>query len=87
MRLVETARRGDALVERVDSASDIDPGWLVDAEHVGVMSGAAVPEELVQQVVGRLSELARDSVEIESMPHVDERMHFALPSELRQQTA
>jgi 4-hydroxy-3-methylbut-2-enyl diphosphate reductase len=85
MRLVETARRADALVERVDSASDIDPGWLVDVEHVGVMSGAAVPEELVQRVVGRLSELARDSVEIESMPHVDERMHFALPSELRQQ--
>jgi 4-hydroxy-3-methylbut-2-enyl diphosphate reductase len=85
MRLVETARRGDALVERVDSASDIDPGWLIGVEHVGVMSGAAVPEELVQQVVGRLSELARDLVEIESMPHVDERMHFALPSELRQQ--
>jgi len=51
------------------------------------MSGAAVPEELIQQVVGRLAELVSESVEIESMPHVAERMHFVLPSDLRQQIA
>ena len=87
MRLVETARRGDTLVERVDSASDINPNWMDDVGSVGVMSGAAVPEKLVQEVVGRLAELSNDSVEIESMPHVDERMHFALPSDLRPQIA
>lgn len=42
-----------------------------------------MPEELVQQVVRRLTELANDSVEIDSMPPVDEGMHFQIPSALR----
>lgn len=87
MRLVETARREGAMVERVEFASEIDPRWLADVECLGVTSGAAVPEELVQQVVDRLAEIAGGSVEIESMPVVDERMHFQLPSVLRRQSA
>lgn len=87
MRLVEVARREGAVVERVDVAEELDPKWLANVECVGVMSGAAVPEELVQQVVARLSVLPGDAVEVESMPGVDERMQFQLPSALRDQIA
>ncbi len=90
MRLVETARSRGVRVERVDVASGIDSAWLADVERVGVMSGAAVPEELVQEVVDRLSELserAGDSAEIHSMPAVDEGMTFRIPSSLRSKSA
>jgi 4-hydroxy-3-methylbut-2-enyl diphosphate reductase len=87
MRLVETARRGDTVVERVDVASELDPKWLANVECVGVMSGAAVPEESVHEVVERLAELGGGSVEIDSMPAIDERMRFQLPSALREQVA
>lgn len=54
------------------------------------MSGAAVPEELVQEVVDRLGELserAGNSVELQSMPAVDEGMVFQIPSSLRTKSA
>ncbi len=83
MRLVEAGRRVGARVERVDEASEIDASWLDSVDRVGVTSGAAVPEGLVQGVVSRLQVLARDPVKIESMPIVDEGMHFQLPALLR----
>jgi len=83
MRLVEAARRKRTRVERVDDASELDVKWLVGVLRVGVTSGAAVPEALVQEVVQRLGQLASDSVEVESMPIVDEGMHFQLPALLR----
>jgi 4-hydroxy-3-methylbut-2-enyl diphosphate reductase len=83
MRLVEAARRVGARVERVDDAREIEGGWLVSVERVGVTSGAAVPENLVQAVMSRLEDLASGAVEIESMPIVDEGMYFRLPALLR----
>jgi 4-hydroxy-3-methylbut-2-enyl diphosphate reductase len=83
MRLVEAARRMGVRVERVDDASELDANWLTSVERVGVTSGAAVPETLVQEVVSRLEVLGSDPVEIESTPIVDEGMHFQLPALLR----
>ena len=84
MRLVEAARRAGARVERVDDGSELDAAWFGSVERVGVTSGAAVPEALVQDVVSRLRVLAPGPVEIESMPIVDEGMHFQLPAQLRE---
>lgn len=83
MRLVEAGRRMGTRVERVDDASELDVEWLVSVERVGVTSGAAVPEALVQEVVLRLDSLTSGLVEVESMPIVDEGMHFQLPAPLR----
>jgi 4-hydroxy-3-methylbut-2-enyl diphosphate reductase len=87
MRLVETARCEGVRVERVDGASEIDPTWLTGVEQVGVTAGAAVPEDLVRDVVDALSRAAArftsDAVEVASMPVVEEGMHFQLPAELR----
>jgi 4-hydroxy-3-methylbut-2-enyl diphosphate reductase len=83
MRLVETARRAGAVVERVEDADEIDPAWLVGLASVGVTSGAAVPEERVQEVVARLRALSENEAELVAMPEVDEGMHFQLPTLLR----
>jgi len=42
---------------------------------------------LVQEVVSRLEGLTSNVVEIESMPIVDEGMHFQLPALLRTKRA
>ncbi|MGI9591274.1 MAG: 4-hydroxy-3-methylbut-2-enyl diphosphate reductase, partial [Myxococcota bacterium] len=50
-RLVEVAQREGAGARLVQTADDIDPGWLADAKSVGVTAGASAPELLVEQVI------------------------------------
>jgi len=83
MRLVETARRSGVRVERVDGPAEIDAGWLGDVSRIGVTAGAAVPEDLVGEVIEALAQAAGESVVVDSMPVVDEKMHFQLPVALR----
>jgi 4-hydroxy-3-methylbut-2-en-1-yl diphosphate reductase len=82
VRLVEVALdAGAAAAYLVDDAAAIEQSWLADAGTVGVTSGASVPEDLVDGVLGRLAEAGFGSVEeVETVP---ERMVFALPHELR----
>ncbi len=81
VRLVEVAQEHGTAARLVDYAANIDESWLDGVTTVGVTSGASVPEELVQGVLTWLAERGYDEVqEIES---VTERMHFALPRELR----
>jgi 4-hydroxy-3-methylbut-2-enyl diphosphate reductase len=65
----------------VDYASEIDPRWLDGAETVGLTSGASVPEDLVADVLARLSELG--FAEVDEVTTVNERITFALPRDLR----
>jgi 4-hydroxy-3-methylbut-2-en-1-yl diphosphate reductase len=83
VRLVEVAKdAGASAAYLVDDSGEIDERWLGDATTVGVTSGASVPEELVNGVLGKLAALGFDDVdEVES---VKERMSFQLPRELRQ---
>ncbi|HEU4431025.1 MAG TPA: 4-hydroxy-3-methylbut-2-enyl diphosphate reductase, partial [Myxococcota bacterium] len=83
MRLLETARRGGAWAERVESAEEIDSRWLERVSCVGVASGAAVPEECVESVIARLAELRGGEAVIEELSGPEETMEFALPSLLR----
>jgi 4-hydroxy-3-methylbut-2-enyl diphosphate reductase len=81
-RLVEVALDAGADASYlVDNASFVKPEWLDGVTTVGVTSGASVPDELVDGVLGTLAEFGFDRVEeIES---VRERMIFKLPHELR----
>jgi 4-hydroxy-3-methylbut-2-enyl diphosphate reductase len=82
-RLVEVARVHGARAELVQDAGGIDPRWLAGATRIGVTAGASTPELLVQAVCERLRALGATAVE--SLPGVEEGVHFALPAELRRE--
>ncbi len=82
-RLVELGIKLGLRSFLVQSADDIEPGWLSTASCVAVTAGASAPEVLVEQVVARLVELAPDEARVESMPLVDEAVSFKLPTALR----
>jgi 4-hydroxy-3-methylbut-2-enyl diphosphate reductase len=82
-RLVELGTKAGARAHLVQSADDIDPGWVEGARTVGVTAGASAPEFLVQQVVERLRALGGAATRVDSLPRVDEGVVFQLPAELR----
>jgi len=82
VRLVEVAKdAGARAAYLVDDAGEVDAAWLDGATTVGLTSGASVPEELVDGVLGKLAALGFGDVE--EVEPVKERMHFQLPRELR----
>lgn len=81
-RLREVALSHGCPAYLIDGAECIRGEWLLDAESVGVTSGASAPEILVQQVVRRLRELG--ATEIVELKLVEERVQFAPPHELKE---
>ncbi len=80
-RLLELGLRLGVPTHRVDSASELDPGWVRPGQRVGVTAGASAPEVLVREVVARLAELGiRDVAEMDGEK---ESVVFHLPPELR----
>ena len=72
---------GAAASYRVDSAREIDEGWLDGVGTVGVTSGASVPEILVREVIDFLA--ARGYSDCEEVVTAEEDLLFSLPKELR----
>ncbi|MEG9226474.1 4-hydroxy-3-methylbut-2-enyl diphosphate reductase [Aeromicrobium sp. Sec7.5] len=82
VRLVEVAlEAGAAASYRIDDISEIDDAWLEGVSTVGVTSGASVPDDLVQDVLGYLAE--RGIGDARAIRTADESLIFALPPELR----
>lgn len=80
-RLREVAERMGVPAYLVDAPEMVKAEWLDDARRVGLTAGASAPDELVQQVVGRLKELGAASVR--NLTGVEETIAFPLPRELR----
>ncbi|MFT4189321.1 MAG: 4-hydroxy-3-methylbut-2-enyl diphosphate reductase [Aeromicrobium sp.] len=82
VRLVEVALEAGAKASyRIDDISEIDDAWLEGVSTVGVTSGASVPDDLVQDVLGYLAE--RGIGDARAVRTADESLIFALPPELR----
>lgn len=82
VRLVEVALEAGAKASyRVDDASEIREEWLDGVETVSVTSGASVPEDLVEGVLGFLAE--RGYPDARAVQTAEESLIFALPPELR----
>jgi len=82
VRLVEVALEAGAKASyRIDDISEIDEAWLDGVENVGVTSGASVPDDLVQEVLGYLADRGHPGAE--AVRTADESLIFALPPELR----
>src|SRR6478752_7115676 len=82
VRLVEVALDAGARASYlVDDAGEIDERWLDGARTVGVTSGASVPDDLVQGVLGFLIE--HGYPQAEEFTAATETLTFSLPKELR----
>ncbi len=64
----------------IDDADGLDPKWLDGVKAVGVTAGASAPEELVQELIVRLSTFG--DVEVTEIGGVRENIVFKLPREL-----
>ncbi|HEX4880808.1 MAG TPA: 4-hydroxy-3-methylbut-2-enyl diphosphate reductase [Porticoccaceae bacterium] len=80
-RLRELAERCGARAHLIDSAAEIDPAWLEGVVGVGVTAGASAPEQLVREVVIRLTELGVAVVTEDA--GIREDIRFSLPAGLR----
>jgi 4-hydroxy-3-methylbut-2-enyl diphosphate reductase len=79
-RLRELAEKRGVPAYMVDSADDIESGWLQGIKRVGLTAGASAPEVLVQQIVERLKNLGAKSVR--ALDGVEENVTFKLPVNL-----
>ncbi len=81
-RLVEVAlQHGTKNAYLVDYANQVEPEWLDGVEHVGVTSGASVPEILVRGVLELLAD--KGFKDVEEVTTATEDLVFSLPRELR----
>jgi 4-hydroxy-3-methylbut-2-enyl diphosphate reductase len=77
--LVRVARENGVSAHRIDSASDIEDGWLQEVATVGLTAGASAPDHLVQEVIDRLAPTAG----FELWSAIEEQEYFPLPPQLR----
>jgi len=82
LRLVETAQRAGTPAYLIDSAEDIELGWLAAAATVGITAGASAPPAVVGQILAALAGLGQ--IETKEVVVATEDVQFGLPRELRQ---
>ena len=64
----------------IPDAGGLEPAWLDGARTVGITAGASAPEELVQDLIGRLGEMF--DVAVTDLDGIEESVTFRLPREL-----
>jgi 4-hydroxy-3-methylbut-2-en-1-yl diphosphate reductase len=79
-RLREIAIEHGVSAHLIADADALDPRWLENARSVGITAGASAPEDLVQELLDRLAEIAE--VELQKLPGITENVRFRMPPEL-----
>jgi 4-hydroxy-3-methylbut-2-enyl diphosphate reductase len=74
-RLAEVAREQGTPAFLVDDESEVDPSWIADAEVVGLTSGAAAPEWLVERMLAYLA--SHGATEVEEIVLTQENLRFS----------
>ena len=64
----------------IETADDMMTDWFLDVESVGITSGASTPDELVKEVIDKISTFRE--IEIEKQKGKEENVVFKLPKEL-----
>ena len=64
----------------IETADDLDRKWFDNVESIGISSGASTPDELVKEVIKRISSFRE--IKIEKRPGIEENIVFKLPKEL-----
>ena len=80
LRLVEVAERLGTPARLIQRAAEIDPAWLEGVGTIGLTAGASAPEELVREVIDRLSQWR--VVDERTVHTVTEQMIFKLPRQI-----
>jgi 4-hydroxy-3-methylbut-2-enyl diphosphate reductase len=82
VRLVEACERNGTPAHLIDSAADIDLGWLTGVSTVGLTAGASAPPAVVEEIISALAGLGPLSVS--ERVTTTESIRFGLPKEVRQ---
>jgi 4-hydroxy-3-methylbut-2-enyl diphosphate reductase len=82
VRLVETCERVGTPAYLIDSAADIQLGWLTGVSTIGLTAGASAPPVVVEEIISALSGLGPLSVS--ERVTTTESIRFGLPKEVRQ---
>ncbi len=64
-QLLEIAKDSGKEAYLVESAGDVQAGWLVGKSRVGIAAGASTPDRVIKEVVGRVEELEKSNLEKE----------------------
>lgn len=80
-RLVDVAKEYGIDAYLVDTPEELQEEWLVGKNHIGISSGASVPDHLVQDVMAFLK--ARGDHEISTFTDQEESVLFVMPPEIR----
>ena len=63
-RLTQLALERNPRSYQVTNADDLDPGWIKDADVVGISAGASTPDNIIQDVISRVKELGQVKEEV-----------------------
>lgn len=87
-RLKELATRLDTNAYLTDAPDDIKVEWFSGVKTIGVTAGASAPEELVNQIINKISSLVTtdgQSCQVVELDGCKEEMAFDVPKELREE--
>lgn len=80
-RLVDTAQRYGTNAYLLPELENLDIDWFDNVKHVGITSGASVPEELVEKLIQWIKNQFPEAKE-EFLTTIEENVRFPLPKEL-----
>ena len=69
----------------IETADDMSFDWFRNVDSVGITSGASTPDELVKEVIDKISTFSE--IKIEKQLGIEENVVFKLPKELGEQTS